>query len=115
MEYPFVITSDVFNKLNILLILKLLHPCLFKKFYSTNVIGIRLVRTPRNLDHFSPVMPPFEVRGVFDAWRCNAATVQNITRSRKLTCGFFSTLIGGVSRGCTSSHLFLIHVQLLQI
>jgi len=64
MEYPFVITSDVFNKLNILLILKLLHPCLFKKFHSTNVIDIRFVRTPRNLDRFSPVMPPLAVCGV---------------------------------------------------
>lgn len=64
MEYPFVITSDVFNKLNTLLILKLLYPCLFKKFHSTNVIDIRFVRTPRNLDRFSLVMPPLAVRGV---------------------------------------------------
>ena len=58
MEYPFVITPDVFNKLNILLILKLLHLCLLKKFYSTNVIRIRLVRRgPQSHSTPGVVMP----------------------------------------------------------
>jgi len=115
MEYPSVITSDVFNKQNILLILKLLYPCLFKKFYSMNVIDIRFVRTPRIWTVSLLLCPRSGSAESFDAWRCNAATVQSITRSRKLTCRFFSALIGGVSRGCASSRLFLIYVGLLQI